>query len=95
MSIMVLQNSTDHLKVEPGSSSEICPTSHDGKQMIDTKVEEVSHTQELEDPLLITLPEIKAKHEVSCMSVSIVVSQISIIVVFFILVCLLSITEHW
>jgi hypothetical protein len=69
MSVMVLQNSTDLLKVEPGSNSETCPRSHDGKQMIDIKVED-SLTQDLEDPLLITLPGIKAKHEVTCMSVS-------------------------
>jgi hypothetical protein len=69
MSVMVLQNSTDLLKVEPGSSSETCPTSHDGTQDIDIKVE-VADTEEVEDPLLIALPEIKAKHEVSCTCVS-------------------------
>jgi hypothetical protein len=66
---MVLQYFVDFLKPEPGSSSETYPTSsHDGTQVIDIKVE-VSDAQEVEDPLLITLPEIKAEHEVSCVSV--------------------------
>jgi hypothetical protein len=65
---MVLQNCMDFLKVEPGLSDETCPaSSHEGDQVIDIKVE-VSDTQEVEDPLLITLPEIKAEHEVSCMA---------------------------
>jgi hypothetical protein len=65
---MVLQNSMDFVKVEPGLSDESCPaSSHDGNQTIDIKVE-VSDTQEMEDPLLMVLPEIKAEHEVSCMS---------------------------
>jgi hypothetical protein len=67
---MVLQNCMDFLKVEPGSSSETCPaSSHEGNHVIDMKVEEASDTQEVEDPLRITIPEIKAEHEVSCMSV--------------------------
>jgi hypothetical protein len=66
---MVLQISTDFLKVEPGSDSETCPaSSQDGNQITGIKVEEASDTQEVEDPLLITLPEIKAEHEVSGMS---------------------------
>jgi hypothetical protein len=65
---MVLQNCMDFLKVEPGLSDESCPvSSHDGNQIIDIKVE-VSDTQEIEDPLLITSPEIKAEYEVSCIS---------------------------
>ncbi|PNF26365.1 hypothetical protein B7P43_G01771 [Cryptotermes secundus] len=60
---MVLQNSTDILKVEPGSSNETYPaSSHEGTQVRDKKVE-VSNAQEVEDPLLISLPGIKAKHE--------------------------------
>jgi hypothetical protein len=65
--MMILQNSMDFLKVEPGSSSEICPTSHAGDQVNDIKVE-ASDTEEVEDPLLVTLPGIKAESEVSCMS---------------------------
>jgi hypothetical protein len=58
----------DFLKVEPGLSDESCPaSSHDGTQVIDIKVE-VSNPQEVEDPLLITLPGIKAEHEVSYVS---------------------------
>jgi hypothetical protein len=63
---MVLQNCMDFSKVEPGLSDETCPAlSHDRTQVIDIKVE-VSHTREVEDPLLITLPGIKAEHKVSC-----------------------------
>jgi hypothetical protein len=71
MSIMALQNCTDLLKVEPGASSETFPISHDGKQMINIKVKDVSDTQVLEDPLLIKIPGVEAKHEVSCMSISV------------------------
>jgi hypothetical protein len=64
---VVLQNCMASLKIEPGSISETCPTSsHDGDQIIDIKVE-VSDTQQVEDPLLIALPEIKPEHKVSCM----------------------------
>ncbi|XP_033606108.1 uncharacterized protein LOC111875794 isoform X2 [Cryptotermes secundus] len=57
------ENCVDFLKVEPGLSDGTCPTSsHDGTQVIDIKVE-VSDTQEVEDPLLITLPEMKDEHE--------------------------------
>jgi hypothetical protein len=62
---MILQNCTDLLKVEPGASSETCPSSHTGKQMINIKVKEVSDTEVIEDPLLITIPGVKANHEVS------------------------------
>jgi hypothetical protein len=66
---MVLQNCMDFLKVETSSISETCPaSSHDGNQITDVKVEEASDTQEVEDPLLITVPEIKSEHGVSFMS---------------------------
>jgi hypothetical protein len=52
---MVLQNCMDFLKI--------------GNQIADIKVEEASDTQEVADPLQITLPEIKSEHGVSCMSV--------------------------
>lgn len=64
--MMVLQNCVDFVKVEPGSISET--SSHDGNQT-DIKVEENSDTQEVEDPLLITLPGIKVECEVSCVTV--------------------------
>jgi hypothetical protein len=66
---MVLQSCMDFLKVEPTWISETCPGSyHDGNQITHINVEEASDTQEVEDPLLITLPEIKSEHGVSCMS---------------------------
>jgi hypothetical protein len=68
--MMVLQSCMDFLKVDPGSISETCPAfSYDENQITDIKVEEASDTQEVQDPLLITLPEIRAEHGVSCMSV--------------------------
>jgi hypothetical protein len=57
----------DFPKVEPGSGSEIGPTSHDGDRVSDIKVQ-ASDTEEEEDPLLVTLPGINAEIEVSCVS---------------------------
>jgi hypothetical protein len=65
----------DFLKGEPDSSSETCITSQDGNEVIDIKVE-VSDTEEVEDPLLITLPEIKSEHEVSCACMSVCPNEI-------------------
>jgi hypothetical protein len=69
--MVILQNCMDFLKVEPGLISETCPSSHDGNQVIDVKVEEASDTCEVEDPLLVTLPGIKVECEVSYVYVSI------------------------
>jgi hypothetical protein len=92
---MVLQNCIDFLKIEPDSISETCPmSSHDGNQITDIKVEEASDTQEVEDPLLVTLPEIKAEHEVSCMSVYLLGTfhrYPDLCIVFLISLCLLSV----
>jgi hypothetical protein len=60
-STIVFQNYTALLKIEPGSSSETCPTSRDDNHIIDIKVEE--------DPLRIEFPGVKVEHEVSCMAV--------------------------
>jgi hypothetical protein len=89
---MLLQNCLDILKVEPGSVSETCPaTSRNGNQIIDVKVE-VSDTQEEQDPLLISLPEIKAEYEVSCMCACPMLSTFKkyseLYIVFIISVCL-------
>jgi hypothetical protein len=68
--MMVLQSCMDFLKVDPGSVSETCPaSSHDENQITDVKVEVASDSQDVQDPLLMTLPEIKAEHWGSCMSV--------------------------
>jgi hypothetical protein len=96
---MVLQNCMDFLKIEPGSISETCPTSsYDGNQIIDIKVEEASDTQEVEDPLLITLPEIKAEHEVSCVSVCLLLGTFhrypELCIVFLIFLCLYVNMKH-
>jgi hypothetical protein len=64
---MDFQNYMDFLKVEPGSINEACPSSHNGSQAIDIKVEDASDTQEVQDPLLVTLPGIKVECEVSYM----------------------------
>jgi hypothetical protein len=62
----------DLLEVEPGSCIETCPTSsHVGSEAISVKVEEVTDTQEEEDPLLVKVPDINSEHEVSCMFMSI------------------------
>jgi hypothetical protein len=78
--MMVLQNCMDSLKVEPGSYSETCPTpSHDGTQIIDIKVEEASDIETVKNSLLIPFPQVKAEHQVRCMSACPIrhISQIS------------------
>jgi hypothetical protein len=89
----------DFLKIEPVSISDTCPTtSHDGYQITDIKVEEASDTQEVEDPLLITLPEIKAEHEVSGMSLGVLLgtfhSYPELCFVFLISLCLSVSMKH-
>jgi len=78
---VTLQNSMDWLKVEPDScdDSEITDTQVEAvtikEEEVIIKEEEVTVTdeevtiKEEEDPLLIRLPLIEAEHEVSCMSV--------------------------
>jgi hypothetical protein len=54
------------VKIEPDPSGETCPAySHDGNELTDIKVEEDSDTQEEQDPLQITSPEIEAEYEVN------------------------------
>jgi hypothetical protein len=50
--------------VPSGCSETGLTVSADGSEVCDVKVEEVSATQEEEDPLAIALPAIKAEHEV-------------------------------
>jgi hypothetical protein len=59
--MMVLQNCMDSLKAELGSDSETC---HDGNQVIDMKVEDVTDTQEDEHLVLITSQVVNAEQEV-------------------------------
>jgi hypothetical protein len=65
--MVVLQNCLDLPKFIPDSYHETYLTPHDEYQAISIKVEEVTVTQEDDDPLLITFPEINAEHEVSFM----------------------------
>jgi hypothetical protein len=65
--MMVLQNYTNSENVLVGPYGETYPTSHDANQAVNIKAEEVSDTQEEADPLRITIQEIKAEPEVSCM----------------------------
>jgi hypothetical protein len=67
--MMVLQTYIDLGNAVPGPCAETCTTSHDATQAMNIKSEEVSDADEEEDPLQITLPEMKAEPEVSCMSV--------------------------
>jgi hypothetical protein len=79
--IVILQNCINLLEVVPGSCSETC---YDRNQVINIKVEETAYVQEVAAvaPVPITLPVIKAEHEVSCFWVCIAIhtSQISSIV---------------
>jgi hypothetical protein len=43
------------------------PASHDANQVLNIKAEEVSGTQKEADPVRVTIQEIKAEPEVSCM----------------------------
>jgi hypothetical protein len=68
-SMVILQNRLDSQKDVPGSHSEGCASSSlDGDQAVTIKVEEVSDAEDGEDPEPMTFVEIKAEHEVSCMS---------------------------
>jgi hypothetical protein len=60
---VVSQNALDLMKVEPNSDNEMFLTSYHDK-LIDGKVEEDSHKEEEDDPLLIKLPEVKSEYEV-------------------------------
>jgi hypothetical protein len=51
------------------SHSEACQSSSlSGDQTVNIKVEEISDMEDGEDPVPMTFVEIKAEHEVSCMS---------------------------
>jgi hypothetical protein len=59
--VMVLQNYTN-------SHGEMYPAWHHASEAMSVKTEEVSDAAGEEDPLRITVQEIKAEPEVSCMS---------------------------
>jgi len=63
---VVLQTYPDAVDAESGTSMWTSPASHDEDQDIDVKVEVVTDIQEEEagDPLLITIPITRVKHEV-------------------------------
>jgi hypothetical protein len=68
------------------------PASHDANKAMNVKAEEVSDAEEEEDPMPITVLEMKAEPEVSCMSVCPLLSRYhkyaKMPVVFLILLCL-------
>jgi hypothetical protein len=66
--VMVLQNYTDLEKDALGPCGETYPTSVDANQAKNIKAEEVSDTEEEEDPLPTTFLKMKAEAEVSSMS---------------------------
>jgi hypothetical protein len=65
--MMVLQNYVNSEIVVVGPYGETYEASHDANQTVNIKAEEISDSQEEADPLLITIQEIKAEPEVSCM----------------------------
>jgi hypothetical protein len=68
-SVMLLQDSVDSQKDVPGLHSETCSSlSLSGVHAVNIKVEECSDDEDREDPVPVTVVEIKAEHEVSCMS---------------------------
>jgi hypothetical protein len=66
--VMVLQSYTNSENVLTGPYDETYPVCHNANQARNIKAEEVIDAEEEEDPLPITLQEIKAKTEVSSMS---------------------------
>jgi hypothetical protein len=61
--IVVSQTTLDFMKVENRSDNEMFLPSYRDK-LIDGKVEDDSHKEEEDDPLLRTLPEVKSEYEV-------------------------------
>lgn len=78
--MVVLQNCMDLEKDVPVSWTQTFRVSScDSNQFMNKKVEEVSDVEEEEDPLLITFPQVKVcEHEVSCMSVCVLLGFISV-----------------
>jgi hypothetical protein len=67
--MMVLQNCLNSQKDVPGSHSvALASSSLDGVHAVNIKVEEFSDIEDEEDPVPMTAVGIKAEHEVSCMS---------------------------
>jgi hypothetical protein len=64
--VMVLQNYKNSENVLAGAYGETYPTCQDANQAMNIRAEEVIDTEE--DPLPVNLQEIKAKSEVSFMS---------------------------
>jgi hypothetical protein len=62
--LVVLQNCAEVLDTESSSCYWTCPASYDESQDIDVKVEVVTDIQEEADPLLVTIPLMKAEDEV-------------------------------
>jgi hypothetical protein len=64
--LLVLQDCAHSQEDGPGLYTETCPpSSHDAFHAINLKVEELSDVEEVEDPLPISFPGIKAEHAVS------------------------------
>jgi hypothetical protein len=62
-----LQSYTNSEIILVGPYGETYPASHDANQAMNIKDEEISDAQEGVDPMGITIQEIKAEPEVSCM----------------------------
>jgi hypothetical protein len=66
--MFVLQDCAQSQEDVPGSCIETWPaSSHDAFQAINLKVEELSDVEEVEDPLPMSFPAVKAEHAVSCL----------------------------
>lgn len=90
-----LQTDTNVTKdlLVPGVCSEKCPlSSQDAAQLMNVKVEEVSHVQEEKFPVPIAWQEMKTEHEVSFVSVWPLLSRwnryLEVPVVFLISLCM-------
>jgi hypothetical protein len=68
--VLILQNCKDLLKVEPGSCSDTCLTSHNENTVLGIKVEVSNAAGKEEDPSLIPFTPIKSEYEVSVIHVT-------------------------
>jgi hypothetical protein len=66
--LMVSQNYSSAENVLVGPYGETYPACHDANQAMNIKAEDISDAAEEEDPVPITVLEMKAECEVSCMS---------------------------
>jgi hypothetical protein len=72
---VILQSCTDIQRAVTGLTTETCPPSSDGNEVVKIKVEEDIRIQEGDEPVLF--PAVKVEYEVNCVSVGPLLQHIS------------------